>query len=531
MQAVAPLRGVLEDWRALRALTLYRLVLIGALLGLLESGVSVQVFEQVDAMLFRNVSRGYALASLALLGLLQLRHPSGAAQMALQFAVDAGGVSLLVYATGGVDSGLGILLITPLIMTALVLAPRYALMCAAAATLTMFAEEFVRHLQAPISTADMTSAGVLGLMFFAGTTAAAAVAARARRSEAQAAEADTELANLSRLNENIIGTMQTGVVVLDDAGTVRRANQAARVLLGISDADRQPLWQLSPALNRAWQAWRNARLTDAAAPQEVAGPGHLVIPRFSALGTRASSATLMLLDDAEQLREQARQLKLAALGRLSASIAHEIRNPLAAITQAGQLLAEDPALNTDQRRLLEMMLRHGRRIDRIVGDVLNLARPSPKHVPVIDLAACIEEALDAYREQCRHTQQQIALDAGPVPHRVRFDPAHLQQVLHNLWENAAEHAGPHTLTVRHGTDDSGEDWVDIADDGPGIPASMRERIFEPFVTTSPRGVGLGLYIARELCELNLAQLRYVEQPRGARFRVRFMAGSARPTAN
>lgn len=512
--------GTLEDWRALRALTLYRLVLIGALLGSLESGMSLQIFEQVDAALFRRVSQGYAIVSLLLLIPLQAQRPRGSLQMGVQFFLDAVGVAALVYATGGIQSGLGILLITPMIVAALILSPRMALVCASFGTLLMFGEEFYRRLDGPMSTPDLTSTGVLGLMFFASTAAASAAAARARRSEAKAARADTELADLSRLNESIIGTMQTGVAVVDAEGHLRLANEAARHFLGGVIPDQQPLRSIAPLLERAWLTWRSGSAVTQG-PIGVPGREREIVPRFSPLGFNPDSATLILLDDAHQLQEQARQLKLAALGRLSASIAHEIRNPLSAMTQAGQLLAEDDSLKPEQQRLLDMIQRHGARIDRIVRDVLDLARPSPNPVPNIDLDRCIEQALTAYREQPQTAGQRIRHHFAPTMRRVRFDPAHLQQVLHNLWVNAAEHAPGHSVDVLTGRDNLGNHWLDICDDGPGIDRSMRERIFEPFVTTSPRGVGLGLYLSRELCELNQAQLRYLDQPRGARFRIRF----------
>lgn len=175
--------GGIEDWRALRALTLYRLVLIGALLGSLEFGISLQVFEQVDAALFRQVSQTYAIAALLMLAAVLYRTPRSSLQMGVQFVVDALGVAALVYATGGIQSGLGILLITPMIVAALILSPRMALVCASFGSLLMFGEEFYRHMGRPLSTPDITSTGVLGLMLFASTAAASTVAARAQRSE------------------------------------------------------------------------------------------------------------------------------------------------------------------------------------------------------------------------------------------------------------------------------------------------------------------------------------------------------------
>lgn len=513
--------GLTEDWRILRALTLYRLLLITLLLGLLESGVSLQLFEQVNAPLFRQINQGYAIASLLLLLPLRLQTPNIAAQTLAQFGIDLAGITALVFSTGGVENGLGILLITPTVAAALILTPRLAMVCAAAATLVMFAEEFLRPLGRGLSPTDMTGTGLLGLMLFATTIAAAAVATRARKSEALVAQADSEMASLSQLNENIIESMQTGVLVVDEQGHIRMLNAAARRLLGARGAPGQALRAAFPALADALQRWRDGR---PATPQPLSsGPDTQdVMPRFSRLGWAPGSPMLVLMDDAEQLREQARQMKLAALGRLSASIAHEIRNPLAAMTHAGQLLAEDPALGPEQQRLLEMIHRHGHRIDRIVRDVLNLTRRDATQPQSLVLVETLRQIRQEYLEHPRRSERRLVVDAINPAWTIHFDPEHLQQVLHNLWDNSFEHAGDRTVSVhlRAGLDGPNV-WLDVEDDGPGIPPALLERVFEPFFTTAARGTGLGLYLARELCDFNHAQLQYRHQTAGARFRIMF----------
>lgn len=521
MYALQRLNPETDDWRVLRALTLYRLLLITLLLTLLESGFTLTLFNRVDAGLFRSINHGYALTSLSLLAPLLLQRPTAGMQMGLQFGIDALFLSALVYATGGIKSGLGILLITPMVASALVLSLRLAMVCAASGTLLILGEEFLRQLAHPISPAELTSSGVLGLIFFATTLSAAAVAARARKSEALAASADREVENLSRLNENIVEALQTGVVVIDADRTVRTVNRAALRLLGVGQAAGRPLLDLAPALAHALQDWL---LGSAAAPRPlVARPGGAeVTPRFSRLGWFDNSPLLILLDDTEQLRDQARQLKLAALGRLSASIAHEIRNPLSAMTHAGQLLAEDPTLRDDQRRLLEMIARHGSRIDHIVRDVLDLARRRPEPASVISLADALQRIRTLYLEPPGHLSRVIELPTLPGDWRIRFDGDHLMQVLHNLWDNSFEHAGRSDVVVRlQATVEEGQVRLDIRDNGAGIAEGLRERLYEPFTTGSTRGTGLGLYLARELCELNQAQLRQVPQSAGAHFRILF----------
>ena len=258
--------GLTEDWRILRALTLYRLLLITLLLTLLESGVSLQLFEAVEAGLFRRINQAYAIASLLLLLPLRLQLPRIALQTLVQFGVDLAGITALVYSTGGVENGLGILLITPTVAAALILTPRLATVCAAAATLVMFAEELLRPLGKGISPVDMTSTGLLGLMLFATSIAASAVAARARKSEALVAQADSEVASLSQLNESIIESMQTGVMVVDDEGEIRLLNAAAQRLMA-------PAGRPGQRLAIRWQRRRHAVAQKMGRLRPVARPG------------------------------------------------------------------------------------------------------------------------------------------------------------------------------------------------------------------------------------------------------------------
>ncbi|MDE0856437.1 MAG: ATP-binding protein, partial [Nevskia sp.] len=255
-----------------------------------------------------------------------------------------------------------------------------------------------------------------------------------------------------------------------------------------------------------------------------------VAPRFMSLGGPAQHV-LILLDDAVRLREQAQQMKLAALGRLSASIAHEIRNPLSAIHHAGQLLAESPHQGQEDRRLLDMIQRHTTRIDKIVNDVLNLSRRDAAAPSAIELRAFLERTVAIYREGHPKRACLIDLEAVDPELSVRFDPNHLQQILLNLWDNSFEHGAPGAggrdavrVTLSSGRQAAlGQSYLEVADNGGGITGEMRERVFEPFFTTAHRGTGLGLYLAREMCEYNQARLLLLQSDQGVRFRLVFAA--------
>lgn len=521
--AIAP-QDAPEDWRILRLLSLYRLLLIGGLLAAYESGYSLIIFEQTLPRLFRYTCQCYAVVALLLLLPLLWHRPRLIVQAQAQFAIDTLVIGLLVYASGGVPNGMGILLITPGIACAIVLTPRLAVVQAAAATLAMFGEELLRQSAIGFAATEFTATGLLGLMFFATTLAANTVAVRARRSEALAERFGSDLANMSRLNENIIESMQTGVLVVDSQQRVRSSNAAAQRLLRTPLSSGQPIVQLTPVLAEALAHW----LAGAAPEAEPLRVGMIdVLPRFTRLGWGEHAPVLILLEDAAALREQAQQMKLASLGRLSAGIAHEIRNPLAAISHAGQLLAESPDIRGENQRLLEMIQRHGARIEKIVRDVLDISRRDARELATLPLKNWLIRTAGLYQEGFQQRPRPIELLDMPAELSARFDPDHLQQVLFNLWDNSFEHAGDRNIVVlvSGGRDgDSGQTWLDVRDNGPGIPHALQEHIFEPFFTTAAQGTGLGLYLSRELCEYNQARLLHIAQEKpeqGACFRILF----------
>ena len=516
-----------DDWRLLQALSIYRLLLLALLLTLQQFGTVDELFEEARPQLFYPVCIGYALVALLALFPAMYRRPRLSLQAGGNFLIDVAAMVLLVFITGGVSAGMGILLVPPVIATSLLLSARMAMAAAALATLAMFAEEVAGQYPNFYSASDFTAVGVLGLMFFITAGTANAVARRARTSEALAQKVGSEFEDLSRLNEMVIDTMQTGVLVVDVRDEVRAANHAAsRMLLCDATLVGTPLGHWSPGLGEAIARWRGGSAVPAGtiAPLRPGGPE--LMPRFRRLGTTVDAPVLVLLEDAARLREQAQQIKLAALGRLSASIAHEIRNPLAAITHAGQLLAESPALPAGDQRLLEIIQRHGQRIDRIVRDVLNLSRGSAADPQVFALRPWLEQALGQYREAHPTRRPQLRIGQELT---ARFDPGHLQQVLFNLLDNAWLHGRregePPQVTVTLSGLYPGGGALDVQDDGPGVPVDAAQHLFEPFFTTVAQGTGLGLYLARELCAYNQAKLFH--QPpssgSGALFRIAFVA--------
>ncbi|WP_052108042.1 sensor histidine kinase [Aerolutibacter daejeonensis] len=335
-----------------------------------------------------------------------------------------------------------------------------------------------------------------------------------------------EAAQLTEVNELIIRRMRTGVLLVDGQDNIRLANEAASLLMGdAGDADAHGVRHLGlamPELARRLKQWR-AGDTESS-PMLIAPDQPEVVPRFTRLLAN-SDQVLIFLDDTALAARRAESLTLATLGRFSASLAHEIRNPLAAINYAVQLLEESPDIPTADRRLLEIIRQQGSRMNGIVENVLGLARrehAKPEHV---DLGELVRQFVEDYRQG--HPLEGDTLQAltpkGTTPGLI--DPRQLQQVLTVLVYNALTYGRmpgePARVNVRVADDGSGQPLIEVLDRGPGIPERVQNNLFRPFFTTSSHGTGLGLYIARELCRANQASLDYVPVPGGgACFRLR-----------
>jgi two-component system sensor histidine kinase PilS (NtrC family) len=226
------------------------------------------------------------------------------------------------------------------------------------------------------------------------------------------------------------------------------------------------------------------------------------------------------------MEERVQQGKLAALGRLSASIAHEIRNPVGAMSHAGQLLAESPNIGTDERRLTDIIRNNSERVSTIINNVLQLSRREATKPTRLTLDDWIEEFLSEFCETMQVSTSQIGLHENAINLEVRFDPSHLHQVVWNLCENAIKYGEPRggisvEITLSR-LNPSNRPYLEVADRGPGIEPQAVDRIFEPFFTGRKGGTGLGLFIARELCQLNRAILLYEPRPGdGSTFRIVF----------
>ncbi len=522
-------------WKPLRFLTLYRLLLAGLIVALFFTLPALTSLGGQAPWLFGSVAALYFLFALGAGFAARHRRPAFAVQVFVQTLVDIVAILLLMHASGGVDSGLGILLVLAVAGGALLLPGRMAYFFAATASIGLLLELGYRALGGQaIDSGDLTRTGLLGFGLFATAILASFLARRIRETEALAEQRGVDLANLARLNEHVIQRLQSGILVVDDRDRIRLINDTAWIMLGLpADHPAERLAEVSPRLAEQLAAWR----ADPARPAEPFQPNHgetSLRAHFTPLGRVRGAATLIFLEDAALLEQQAQQLKLAALGRLTASIAHEIRNPLGAISHANQLLAESAHLDADDRRLSEIIANHAERVNTIVENVLALSRRGRTEPQPIRLADWLADFRDELVRCGGITPERLALEVDPPDLTVSFDPNQLYQVVWNLVQNALRHAGtgqrPAEVTLSARRSEAGVAWLDVIDNGRGIDAEGQARIFEPFYTTTGQGTGLGLYLARELCEANRARLNYVPgRRRGACFRISFSRAPATET--
>jgi two-component system sensor histidine kinase PilS (NtrC family) len=513
-------------WKPLRLLSFYRLILAG-LLTVLFYGLSETGFGSANPALYILTCIVYIGFSLVAGFTARIRRPSYETQAVGHVLVDILAITLLIHASGGPASGLGILLIITVATGSLLLPGRMAFLFAAVAAMAMFGEHIYSTAVIDLKrSTDYTQTGMLGIALFATAVLTYLMARRIHASESLAYRRGIDIANLAKLNAHIVQRLQAGIVVTDHRDDIRLMNETAHTLLGVdTDAENRPLAEVSPGLYRRLMQWRGSPGMETR-PMQSEESGASILPQFTLLGTADGIGALIFLEDTATMQRQAQQMKLASLGRLTASIAHEIRNPLGAISHAAQLLKESPDLAGDDRRLTAIIGDHTRRVNTVVENVLQLSRPgtsSPQHIILKDW---LHDFADEFTRSGNCSADRIGISADPPDLEAYMDPGQLHQVVWNLCQNAVHHGEsdvPATIRLeasRSGT--SGAPQLDILDNGRGIQPEMTDKIFEPFFTTRSSGTGLGLYIAREICESNQARLSYHQAPGGGScFRIAF----------
>jgi two-component system sensor histidine kinase PilS (NtrC family) len=515
------------NWRVLGILNLYRVLVPLVLIGVYSLG-GARGLPVESPRLFFGVAIFYLCFGFGSVILVRWRLATAHIQTVFQATIDIASLMLLLHACGGISSGLGLLLLVPVGGLAFLLPPRSALFLAAVAAIAVLLHTIWQQLTGHVDIAVYATAGFLGLVLFTIASSASVLASRMRESEALVRQKDVDLANLADLSQYIVQHLRESLLVVDAGDKIRLINESAAEILGDTHAVPGALvGEVSPRLLYSLSTWRQSGEREDAPPSFVAADGaRLIQPHFAPLGGTAPGPTLIFLEDTSLMAERVQQSKLAALGRLSASIAHEIRNPVGAMSHAGQLLAESPNIGDNDRRLTDIIRSNSDRVSTIINNVLQLSRRESTKPTRLMLGDWLDDFLAEFSQTMQVPMAEIGVHEESDDLEVRVDPSHLHQVVWNLCDNAFKYGEPRDgvrveiKLSRVGP--SYRPYLEVADRGSGIEPDAADRIFEPFFTGRKGGTGLGLFIARELCQLNRAILLYEPRPGGGSvFRIVF----------
>jgi len=433
----------------------------------------------------------------------------------LMTSLDIAALVLLLNASGGLSSGLALLIIPSIAGVGLLLPGRMALFFAAIAALLVLAELVYGHWTGIYFKPNYNVAGIHGMIYLAIASLAAKLARRVKDSEATVSELDENLASVQEMNNQIIDNMQSGVCVVGDDGRVRLINTAAQNILGLSNIPTPlKISDISDALYTSFSVWKKRRDTRNYEHNAVNESSSDYSARFVQTGEGKQAVTLIFLDDVTERNRQVQAMKLASLGRFTASIAHEIRNPLGAISHATQLLQESSNLSEEDQRLVSITETNSKRMNHIIEDILSLSRRNPPVPDTIHLNKWLNEQLKEYRNDKLQEENSLKVETLAFEDVITFDGNQLRQILWNLLNNAQSHGNPEqpgvkiiVKTVQPAVGDFVH--IDIINNGTAISEEHEKQLFEPFFTTSHEGTGLGLYLSRELCENNGGSLDYI----------------------
>jgi len=518
-------------WRVLITLNAFRLLISTTLLLLFAVSSEPRFFGDTQPTLFAASAGGYLVfAALSAISLRQRWVPKNALAIT-QLIVDIVAITMLMHASGGIASGLGGLLIIFIGAASLVIPISVSATLAAIATFAILGEQLYTQLTSLSVAPNYPAAGILSGVIFAIALAAQPLAKRIQATEALARQFGVDLKNLSELNEYIVQHLRESIVVLDRHDAIRLINSSASQLLGAVEASPgTPLASTSAVLADYIRRWRDDRslsshpeLTLITEGDSVRATAHLA--PLGKDGQRVGPI-LVFLEDVSHINARVQQSKLASLGRLSASIAHEIRNPVGAMSHAAQLLGESPGLGADDQRLTEIIQTHSSRVSHIIDNVLQLSRRDSGRPERLVIKSWLEDFADEFARTLELQEGELTVKDLPDELVVRMDRSHLRQVLWNLCDNAVKYAsetGGIMVEIQGGrVQGQGRPYIEVLDCGLGVDKATADKIFEPFFTARLGGTGLGLYISRELCELNRATLFYLDRPGGGSiFRIVF----------
>jgi len=469
---------------------------------------------------------GFVLASLMMT---HFKTISSDNNIRLMIPIDILFITLLMHASGGVETGLGMLLAISVTAGSLMMRGRLALFFASLATVALISQQFATYFYQININTHFTQSALLGISFFAIALLSHSLALHIKASEKLAIETQKSLDSMAQLSEHVIAHMQEGVIAVDPKGIIKLINNAAWKLINkIQTQNEYNIHRICPSLGQELNKYQRDNIsTDSLVvkipDEENNNIEQKINVKFTALGATKNEGTLIFLEDLSTASQQAQQLKLASIGRLTASIAHEIRNPLGAISHAGQLLQESESLSPDDQRLTEIITNNSRRMNQVIENVLTLAKQDSANPTLISLKSWLIEISNKIIDSINLKPEQISIQVFNDNLQAYFDVNQIEQAFSILLSNSVRHFDQEIQNLSIELKASSKEnqiLLEVIDNGPGIAVEHLKNIFEPFYTSLNSGTGLGLYIARELIESNKGQISYTSiLPRGSNFKL------------
>ncbi|WP_233588848.1 two-component system sensor histidine kinase NtrB [Legionella septentrionalis] len=508
-----------KQWRMLLVYNMYRLLSIGALFGFFW----LDHYSHADAIVYLSALGCYFIFGLLFLYVWYKKSLKFEQQVVYSGTVDVVVMVLFIQTIGYIQAGLGILLNAFIAVLSILVPGRLAIFFAAIASCMLLGTSLIQYgTGVHDDLRHFFSTGIYGASFFATALTAWYLASWVKSSEQLAQARAKELANVQRLNEYIVERLQHGVIYVDPNKQVKLINTAARRFFNWSEnTGNLKLRDLSSALYDKYLQFLSHSKTAGQSAQTTIDNPYLQVHFFPA-SYGSQTAVLMILNDMTHIAQQAQELKLASLGRFSASIAHELRNPLGVIAHAVQLLGEEKELSGEDLRLKQLIINNCDRMNRVIKNVLQMSRRQQAQPETIELNSFLKQFKHDF---CLINPCNLILKSSKEKRKtVVFDKSQLEQVLIILCDNSMQHgrnqAGEVDITLEI-KDKTNKTLLLISDTGLGIPKKIRNHVFEPFFSTVRTGYGMGLFIAKDLCEINQAKLDFVECEIGCCFAISF----------
>ena len=528
--SVEPISGhatklIKARWNSFKLYNGYRILIAFTLLFSFSAADSERLLLGENTGFFSLIALGYALFSLLAAILTWFEKPSLEITLPFQIIVDISCILLLMYVHNSGYGGMGLLLVIAVAAASLISDGRLALFYAAIATIGILLQQFFSSIFKPASANNSSTAVMLSIVCFAIAWLAHSLAKRMQQSEQLASQRGSDLQSLAQVNALITHKMKDGVLVVDRDLLIQHHNLQAETFLNLASEnwEEKSLNEIAPEISKLLLEWfsekQDTKLNLVPNILKVNILSRELRLSFLPISENREQGAVIFIEDWSHMQTQSHQVKLAALGRLTANIAHEIRNPLSSISHANQLMQEEEDIPPSTKRMLQIISDNVQRLDQIIKDVLELNRRDRTNQEIIHLENFIT---DFYNQFCvveNISTTNFKLDIKDTDTSVLFDRRHLNQIVWNLCKNGWRHSKQieSSLKLAVYTTNKSLTVIEVTNDGAKIPDDISSHLFEPFFTTEKSGTGLGLYIGRELAEANGANLQHKPTDIGTKF--------------